>query len=287
VQLALFLAHVLAGAEVSGHPLELETLPLGGFAPTQPAKSRLAMLATARELRAEDGFVGNAEAPSWHDPSLDADRDIGWIIFELSADESRALIDWSRANGTTVQGTLSAAVLQTVKTLSPQLSRLGLTAAVDLRARVAPPEAGFIGQAAALIAASYDVTAPPAELARTVSADLRRRVERGEGELFFALSGVERLPVGEATDEVVRRWTAGATPTICFSNLGVVPGPAPAGLRAMTLGLVPTPNQIVFIAATTYAGQIFFSMAYDRNRLSIDAETIVGTLRHQLVTLPR
>lgn len=287
-QLALLLARVLVdGDHVSGHPLTSATLPLAELTPSQHgwASRRVEMLATAREIRAEDGYVGNAVPLPWHDPAPDAEREIGFLPFRLTMEETADLIGWSQAHDATVHGALSAAVLRTVAALTPQLPRTALSTTVDLRARALEPERGAIGQAAAVIAASYDEPADAGATARAVSADVRRRVDRGEGELFFALSGADRLPVGEESDKVVRQWTANATPSVCLSNLGVVRGAAPGALRALTFGLAPTPNQAAFVFAATFRGRTSFTVGFDRNRLSIDPETFARTLRDEVTAL--
>jgi len=287
-QLALLFARVLLdGDDVSGHPLTSATLPLGELTVPEHswASRRGEMLATAREIRSEDGYVDNAVPLPWHDPALEAEREIGFVPFRLTTEETADLIGWSRTHDATVHGALSAAVLRTVALLTPRLPRTALSTTVDLRARALAPERGSIGQAAAVIAASYGDPADAGATARAVSADVRRRVDRGEGELFFALSGADRLPVGEESDKVVRQWTGNATPSVCLSNLGVVRGAAPDALRGLTFGLAPTPNQVAFVFAATFRGRTSFTVGFDRSRLAIDPETLAETLRLELVAL--
>ncbi|KAA1421472.1 hypothetical protein F0U44_04065 [Nocardioides humilatus] len=287
VQLLFLLARALEGDDVTGHPLGAPTQGLGSF--TLPERDwtgrRMEMLAVAREIRDEEGFVGNGETPAWYDRSLDGDRDLAYRLFDLTPEEGLALIRWSKSQGATVHGALTVAVLKTMGALTPGAGRLPLSTTVDLRVRAAAAAVDVVGQSAAVVSASFDVTEDPGLLARHVSEDIRRRVDRCEPELFFALSGVDKLPVGEATDKVVRRWMESATPAPNLSNLGVVTGDAPASVRRVCVGLAPTPNQVFFIATTTFRGKVTFILSFDRNRVSIDPDVFTDTLRGELAAL--
>jgi hypothetical protein len=184
-----------------------------------------------------------------------------------------------------VHGALTAVVLKAFARLAPGLDRVPLSTTVDLRVRAAAPAVDVVGQSAAVVSASFDATTEPGALARRVNDDLRRRIDRGEPELFFALSGVDKMPVGEATDKVVRRWMEAGTPAANLSNLGVVSGDAPANVRRMCVGLAPTPNQVLFVAATTFRGQVTFILGFDRNRVSIEPQVFTDTLRAELTAL--
>jgi hypothetical protein len=142
-----------------------------------------------------------------------------------------------------------------------------------------------VGQSAAVVSASFDASIDAGALAREVSADIKRRVDRCEPELFFALSGVDKLPVGEATDKVVRRWMETATPAANLSNLGVVSGEAPEGVTRMCVSLAPTPNQVLFVTATTFRGRVTLICSFDRNRLSITPEQFTEALRVEVAAL--
>ena len=287
-QLAFVFAGVLADETAPiDHPLTGGTVALEPY--VAPAHSwtgrRTEMLALARQVRDEDGFVGKAAPPPWHDPAPEAERAPGFITFGLTAEESRRVLDWSRSIGATVQGALSAAFLDTLAELAPGAERVGLSTIVDLRAHCEPPADTFIGQAAALMEASYPLGGDPAEAARSVSASVRQRFDRGEAELFLALSGVDRLSVGEASDKTVHRWISGATPSATISNLGLLSGTAPDSLTQVTFALAPTPNQAIFVAASTYRGRMSFSVSFDRNRLSVAPEAFVELYRRHLDTL--
>ena len=288
VQLLFLLARVLVdGADVAGHPLTAPTEPLGRYTLPQRDWSarRGEMLATARRIREEEEYVGNGEVPSCYDRTLDGGRDLAYTVFDLAPEQGRALVDWSKANEATVHGALTAATLKTFARLTPGVTRVPLSTTVDLRVRAAEPAIDVVGQSAAVVSASFDVTGEVGALARHATEDIRRRVDRGEPELFFALSGVEKLPVGEATDKVVRRWMESATPAANLSNLGVVTGEAPADVRRVCVGLAPTPNQVLFVSATTFRGKVTFILSFDRNRVSIDPAVFTDTLRGEVTAL--
>ena len=287
-QLLFLLARALVdGDDVSDHPLAAPTEPLGRY--TLPERDwsdrRASMLTTSRQIRDAEGYVGNGDVPEWYDPALDRDRDLAYTIFDLTAEESQALIAWSKSNGATVHGAVTAVVLKTIARLAPGMKRVPLSTTVDLRVRAAAPAVDVVGQSAAVVSASFDATAELGALAREATADIRRRVDRGEPELFFALSGVEKLPVGEATDRVVRRWMEAATPAANLSNLGVVTGDAPASVRRVCVSLAPTPNQVLFVTTTTFRGRVTFISSFDRNRLSITPELFTETLRAEAAAL--
>jgi hypothetical protein len=287
-QLLLLLARVLVDdVDVSGHPLTSPTEPLGRFMLPERdwGTRRSEMLAMARTIRDEEGYVGNGAVPDWYDRALERDRALAFTLFDLTPEEGQALIAWSKANGATVHGALTAAVLKAFARLAPELNRVPLSTTVDLRVRAAAPAVDVVGQSAAVVSASFDATTEPGALARQVNDELRRRIDRGEPELFFALSGVEKMPVGEVTDKVVRRWMEAGTPAANLSNLGVVTGDAPASVRRMCVGLAPTPNQVLFVAATTFRGQITFILSFDRNRLTIEPAVFTNTLRAEVAAL--
>ncbi|QYJ03931.1 hypothetical protein KUV85_16660 [Nocardioides panacisoli] len=285
-QLSLLLAGLLAGEDVGDHPLTRPTEPLSAHVlPERDWSARRGeMLALARAVRDEEEYVAHGKPPAWHDPSLDRDRDVQYAVLDLTPEESAALLAWSKEAGATVQGALTVALLHTVAELTPGLTRIPFSTTVDLRARAAPSAAERVGQAAAVVMASFDVTEEPAALARRASAEVRRRVDRGEAELFVALSGVDKLPVGEASDQVVRRWMEAATPTVNLSNVGRVTG-EPATVRRLGMALAPTPNQVLFAAATTFRGRASFTLAVDRNRVEIDLDTLTRTLHGCLTGL--
>lgn len=287
-QLLFLLARVLVdGDDITGHPLTAPTEPLGRY--TLPERDwssrRPEMLATAREIRDEEGYVGNGDVPAWYDRALDLPRDLTYTIFDLTPEESQRLIGWSKAVGATVHGAVTAVVLKTIARLAPDMKRIPLSTTVDLRVRAAAPAVDVVGQSAAVVSASFDASAEPGALAREATADIRRRVDRSEPELFFALSGAEKLPVGEATDKVVRRWMETATPAANLSNLGVVTGDAPASVRRVCVSLAPTPNQVLFVTTTTFRGRVTFISSFDRNRLSIGPDVFTETLRGEVAAL--
>lgn len=287
-QLLFLLARVLVdGDDITGHPLTAPTEPLGRY--TLPERDwssrRPEMLATAREIRDEEGYVGNGDVPAWYDRALDLPRDLTYTIFDLTPEESQRLIGWSKAAGATVHGAVTAVVLKTIARLAPDMKRIPLSTTVDLRVRAAAPAVDVVGQSAAVVSASFDASAEPGALAREATADIRRRVDRSEPELFFALSGAEKLPVGEATDKVVRRWMETATPAANLSNLGVVTGDAPASVRRVCVSLAPTPNQVLFVTTTTFRGRVTFISSFDRNRLSIGPDVFTETLRGEVAAL--
>lgn len=291
IELLTLLATALttSSSDIGDHELTEPTVGLHEAGGGPPAgRPRLAdQVATAREMRNEDGYVANAGPFTWYDDSIDPPRDPGFAFFELSEAETSGLIGWARSQQATVHGALSAAMVNAAVSLSPELERVGLSASVDLRSRFGSPDRGCIGLAAGVLSGSYDSTVDSGELARVVSADTRRRFDRGEGELLYALSGVGRLPVDDNADKVIRQWTEQATPTIFQGNLGMVSVSAPPALRQFAVGMAPIPNQVAVVVASTFRRRLSLTVGYDRNRFSIDPEGFAATLHEHVLALAR
>ncbi|UMG91127.1 FkbM family methyltransferase [Nocardioides sp. TF02-7] len=213
-QVGLLLGDILAGREPAEHPLFAPTVSQEDVlaATADPRQRRRELLALARTVRDEEEYAGNADRLPWHRPAVDGPRDVEFHLLRLDRDATAGLLAHARANGTTVHGLLAAAALGTCAELSPGVRRLAVSTPVDLKGPHGIGPEVPVGQAAGLIAGSYDVTVPELELARAVTGDIRRRVARGEGDLAYALSGAERLVVGPQSDAAVARWTADAPP---------------------------------------------------------------------------
>ena len=287
-QIGLLLGELVAGSEPDDHPLFSRTVALEDVLEktTDLRQRRRELLALAREVRGEQDYVGHADRLPWHRPEVEGARDVEFHFVRLDRDQTTALLTRGRASRTTVHGLLVAAVLGACAAMAPGVGRLAVTTAVDLKGPNQIPADTPIGQAAGLIASSYDVTVPEDELARAITADIRRRVERGEGDLGYALSGADRLVVGPQSDEVVLRWTGDATPGVCVSNVGVVPDPVPPGVRRVLPNLAPTPNQVLFVAATTLHGELELVISYDRSRLDVEPAALTRAIRERLLAEP-
>lgn len=289
-ELALLFADLLVNdAEVRGNSLSLPTgrLQGDGIERSTGARHLADAVATAREMRGEDGYVAAASPIDWHDPLLDSPRDIAFDLFRLTEAETAGVVRWARSQQATVHGALSAAILRAATTVSPDLARVGLSTSVDLRSRFDSLGPEPIGQAAGVISASYETAGTTGAVARTISADIRRRFDRGEGELLFSLSGAGRFPVDDTADRVVRRWTEQSTPTLFLGNIGVVDVPAPDAVQRVFVGLAPIPSQVAYVAAATFRNRLSLSVGYDRNRLTIDPDEFASTIHEQVLELAR
>ena len=291
-QIACYLAALISGEEPPKVPLLQDTVALEALVAERvdPGRRRRELLGLAREVRSEASYVDNADEVPWHEVAPGRGRDVDFVLFRVDAEHTTRLRENARAASATVHGMLVAATLHACAQAAdpfPAPTRLGLSSAVDLRVACGVSLDEPIGQAAAVMTSSYDVTLPSLDLAREASADIRRRVDRGEAELMFALSGAERMPIGPASDDVVRRWATAVQPTIQVSNLGVVPGPVPASLRTMHAALAPAPNQAIFVAATTVHGEMDVAISYDRNRISVDGAALATDIERRLLALAR
>ncbi|GAB3855558.1 hypothetical protein GCM10028801_11370 [Nocardioides maradonensis] len=283
-QVAQVLGAALAGAE-AGVPLRAGSVSLEEATSHVDAKARRReLLGVARRMRTEEEYVDNAGVLAFHDAGRDAERDVGFARIGLDAAATAGLVARARSIGATVQGLLSVAVLRACAELSPATAPVALSTAVDLRTATGVAPEAPVGQAGSLIAGSYDVALPDDDLARVVSADVRRRVRRGEGELLFTLTNADHMAGGPAADDVVRRWMSGVTPAFCVSNVGVVDAPASA-VRALAIGLAPSPNQVAFLLAATYDGVLSALVGFDRSRLSVDGSALAAAIEGGLVAM--
>jgi hypothetical protein len=106
-------------------------------------------------------------------------------------------------------------------------------------------------------------------LARAISEQTRREVARGESHLFYRFA---RAGAYAATDEEIASFAcsiAASPQNAAVSNLGVVAERGdPPWVRSLSFALGPSPNQVAFVAATTYRGALVLQVVTDGARLA-------------------
>ena len=148
--------------------------------------------------------------------------------------------------------------------------RLCLATPTDLRRRVEPPLSDDeVMLAVGLLCTPYPVpTGASTALAREISEQTRREVARGESHLFYRFA---RAGTFAPTDEGIASFAlsiAASPQNVAVSNLGVVADHRdPPWVRSLAFALSPSPNQVAFVAATTYRGELVLHVASDDARL--------------------
>ena len=210
----------------------------------------------------------------------------------IDAEQTNALLAKARADGATVQGELGAAVLEASAALfdPPGDRLLYLATPTDLRQRVEPPIPGdAVTLAIGLLCTPYLTSAGhSSDLARQITEQTHRELDRGESHLFYRFARAGSFP---ATDDGVTAFAATideAPPNIAVSNLGVVAHEGdPEWVRSLSFSLSTTSNQLAFVAATTYRGQMTLNIATDQTKLSVQvADRLTQGIRERLFLKP-
>jgi hypothetical protein len=240
------------------------------------SENRAGMLQLLRKLREERDALGALESVPWHDRHAES-RDPVLEQLVLSAPETKAVVDLARDAGATVNGVASAALLLAVAgTLDggePERT-LALTTPADMRSRLSPPIAPREpGMYVTLLASAHRVRPNGfAESARAISDDVRARLARGEGELFYTLTRPDAIAADEDGLARLRSLIDTAPQAIAVSNTGILDDAGdPDWVRSLSFALAPTPNQVAFAAATTYRGRLLINVASDRARVETAA----------------
>jgi hypothetical protein len=222
-------------------------------------------------IRAErDGRVPNAFPCHGRDATARTSR-LDCLVLE--PDRLDQLVAAAHGEGATVQGALAAAVLQAGATLLAGTGEptLCLATPTDLRRRAEPPlPDGEVMLAIGLLCTPYLVSSDAGTtLARAISEQTRREVARGESHLFYRFA---RAGAYAATDEGIAsfaRSIAASPQNAAVSNLGVVADRGdPPWVRSLSFALGPSPNQVAFVAATTYRGALVLQVVTDGARLA-------------------
>lgn len=108
----------------------------------------------------------------------------------------------------------------------------------------------------------------PWSLAREVTAGLRGSLKRGEGELFFHLSRVEKVQDLAAGTTLVADAIAKAAPGASVTHIGTIEAAAdPAWVTAIWANQAPTPNQVVQAVSLEYRGRLTHCVTTDDLRV--------------------
>lgn len=186
------------------------------------------------------------------------------------------LVNRCRAAGATVHGAVSAAQLMALHRAfgdaEPRI--LGMTTPADLRAYLRKPlddDSPLL--CATLISTVYrlEVEGDFWTLARTVSDDLKRLLQRGDGHLFYALfpppADFPATPEGIAAFKKMIEMAPQVTLVSNVGRLAPLPAATPFQVEALSFALCPMFNHVLFNAASTFNDRMTMNVNFDAARL--------------------
>lgn len=192
---------------------------------------------------------------------------------ELDTDATTRLIQQCKIRGISVHGALSAAQLlakyQSTADIEPLT--LSLSSPADMRPYLTSeiPISG-LGLYVTILASTYQVSGMQSfwEVAREVSADIKRQLERGDGHVMYELIKPEDVPLSAEGMAEFAKLMLKTPQGSMISNIGIVePVDSAAKVKGISFVLCPMPYQIVFSAVSTYGGKLIINMAYDAAKL--------------------
>ncbi len=201
----------------------------------------------------------------------------GIIGLRFEAPVVQGLARAARASGASVHGLIGAAELLAARELfaAGEPPALMLTSPVDLRGQlVAPVGNATPGFHVTLLSsiATVDGHASLPALAKFLTDDLRRQVAEGCGHLFYQLvPAVESLPPAPEAIAGFAAYMRRMPTALVLSNVGRVEAmPEALGVRvdAISFALCPMAHQPLFVAASTWGGELTLNVVHDAARLA-------------------
>jgi hypothetical protein len=179
----------------------------------------------------------------------------------------------AKAHGATVNGMIAAAALQAASSLFGEDAdrTIVLSTPADLRSLAEPPiDGGFFGVAVGLLSSPYVVrSGAESGLARQISEQTRREVQRGEAHLFYRLARASAHSADAKGVAAFRDWFEHSTPdSIAVSNMGRIDDAGdPSFVRSVTAVMSPSSNQVAFLSVSTYRGKLLINVMTDAAKL--------------------
>ena len=271
-----------------GYPPVHELYPLAYTGAAGAAASRQFKAQRKEELQR----YGQVEAPpgfNRHAPT----QQPRFQTLRIEPERLERLIERCRTAGTTIHGAISAAQLQALQRAfgDEQPHTLGLTTPADLRGYLREP----LDDASPLLCATLvtGVYRLPAEgdfwaLARAVSGDLKRQMQRGDGHLFFSLfPPLDEFPATAEGIVLFKQMMANAPQVSMVSNVGrLAPLPviAPFQVEAISFALCPMVSHVLFTAVGTFNNRMTLNVNFDAARLPPEqAASIINDMAMTLI----
>lgn len=259
---------LLDGQEIPEQQLLSE--PATSARPHAWQESRTAMIDLLRELKTRNAAYGTPQPAEWPDSSVPRRS---WLRqVEIGPETSARVVADGRAHGANpFANVVSALLVGTARVLCGGDATLQLAAPADLGTPPSDPNQAP-AMAIAVLAHPFEVAVEDRwSLAGRVKAAVVEALARGEGDLFFHLARLENVTdLAAGRDRIAAALSAGP-PSVVVSNMGIVdPGTDPDWLRSLHGQLVAAPNQVVFLALTSYKGRLMHTFATDDNRIAPD-----------------
>jgi hypothetical protein len=228
------------------------------------------MIDLLRELKTRNASYGVPQPAAWPDSSVPRRS---WLRHvEIGPETSARVVAEGRAHGANpFANVVSALLASAARVLCGGDATLQLAAPADLGTPPGDPNQAP-AMAIAVLAHPFEVAVDDRwTLAGRVKAAVVEALARGEGDLFFHLARLENVTdLATGRDRVAAALSAGP-PSVVVSNMGVVDaGSDPEWLRSLHGQLVAAPNQVVFLALTSYRGRLMHTFATDDNRVAPD-----------------
>ncbi len=199
-------------------------------------------------------------------------------------EQTERLTNRCRAAGATIHGAISAAQLLALHRAfgDAEPRTLGLTTPADLRAHLREPlddESPLL--CATLITSVYRLEADGDfwALARTVSGDLKRQLQRGDGHLFFTLfPPPAEFPATPEGIAAFKQMLASAPQVSMVSNVGrlaPLSAATPFQVEALSFALCPMFSHVLFTAVGTFNGRMTLHVNFDAARLPLEQATAI------------
>jgi len=196
------------------------------------------------------------------------------------------LADRCRATGATIHGAISAAQLLAVRRAfgDAEPHTLGLTTPADLRAYLPEHPGDDTPLLCATMVTSVYRVEPDEDfwaLARAVSNDIKRQLQRGDGHLFFDLfPPLAEFPATPDGIAAFARMMENVPQVSMASNVGrlaPLPGPTPFQVEALSFALCPMLSHVLFTAVSTFQGRMTLNVNFDAARLPMERATAIVT----------
>lgn len=228
-----------------------------------PAKAE-ALIQQMREELLRNGTPADLPFLAHREPS----RDPRLSVIRLDASRGRNLQARCRAEGASVHGAVCAAHLIATHRLFGQANAetLYLMCPADLRPYLVSDMSERLSYCATFLRSTYRVDSqlPVWPLAREIGADLRRRLQRGDGHMAYASLPLDRIrssgPGFDAFLAQVERLPAGSN----ISNIGRVPSldDCPE-VQSISGALCSLPKHVASLNVGSYKDELIINMTYD------------------------
>ncbi len=227
-------------------------------------------------LKQSRGVLKFARQLPGYDMTAHAARRIEIVSLAVAPTKVRALIAACRANGTTVQGALGAALLLAINREfgSAHARHLGLNSLADLRGILSGGlDQRDLGLYIATINTVHGVPAAPDFwlLARDVADQVRTVLSSGDANLIHTVhSEAVRYPLNEIGARMVQALVGLAPPSSMLTNVGRFDAVALAnGARLRSLGFLVSPpaQHPVCVTASSFDGRLHLNLLYDERKV--------------------